>query len=258
MPYANNQGVKIYYEVEGQGPPLMMGHGGLGDMSVWKDYGYVDRLKEQYRVILMDSRGHGKSDKLYDSSQYGYQLMVTDVITLLDHLGIDKTHYWGWSLNGLTAFGLAKHHPERLRSLIIGGASPYASDEPNQPNELAELLRRGVKDGVEVIVEGVRAWSGGAIPPAAEARLRRMDPRAHVAVQEAWEVQPGIEDVLPTMTMSCLLYIGEYDEVEHCKEYIKQMPKASLFIVPGCTHSNTNLAVDLLVPRALEFLAADK
>jgi pimeloyl-ACP methyl ester carboxylesterase len=260
MPYANHQGVKIYYEVEGQGLPLLFGHGAMGNMSVWRGYGYVDLLKDKYQLILMDARGHGKSDKLYTPNQYHYKLMVDDVIAVLDDLGLEKTHYWGFSMGGSLGFGLAKHYPHRLLSLIIGGASPYKyeADDPNQPNELLVLMRRGVEEGIEVVVEGFRVWAGGAIHPTAEARLRSLDVRAMVALFEcSWE---GIEDVLPTMTMPCLIYMGDKDEPDYSlsTEYVKQMPNAAHFVLPGLGHAQTSAATDLLVPRALEFLASGK
>ncbi len=258
MPYADNHGVNLYFEVTGQGTPLLLGHGGFGDMSVWKDYGYVEKLKEQYMVILMDARGHGQSDKLYDSAQYEYRLMASDVIAILDAIGIDMAHYWGWSMGGFTAFALAKHYPERFLSLIIGGETPYKLSDPNEPDEFVELLRRGVNEGIEVFVEGVREWGGGSLVPQAEARLLRMDLRAHLACNEASLSDPSLADVLSTMSMPCLVYTGEYDELQHVKKYVQQMPNASLFVVPGRRHSDTSLAVDVLVPRALEFLATVK
>ncbi len=261
MPYVNNQGVNIYYEVEGQGQPLMMIHGGTSDMSLWTGFGYVERLKEQYMVILMDLRGHGKSDKLYDPAQYHYQLMMSDVIAVLDELNIEKAHYWGWSMGGYIEFALAKHHPQRIHSLIIGGCVPnYEEDpeNPDPPDALLEVLQRGVNGGVEAIVEGMRVWAGGSITPQSEARLRRMDPRAHLACYEAFQASPNLGDVLPTMTMPCFVYIGEFDGAEYAVEYVQHMPNASLLIVPGRKHADTSQAVDLFMPQALEFLATVK
>lgn len=63
MPYVNNEGVRIYYEVEGQGPPLVLIAGLTGNLKTWRLYGYVKELKGDYRLILLDPRGHGDSDK---------------------------------------------------------------------------------------------------------------------------------------------------------------------------------------------------
>jgi hypothetical protein len=72
LPYANNNGVKIYYEVEGEGPPLVLGHGLSGTLNHWWRLGYVDALRHDFRLILFDARGHGRSDKPHESSAYGY------------------------------------------------------------------------------------------------------------------------------------------------------------------------------------------
>ena len=63
MPYADNQGVRIYYEVEGQGPPLVLGHGGSYTLEMWREWGYTDGLRDEHQLILLDFRGHGRSDK---------------------------------------------------------------------------------------------------------------------------------------------------------------------------------------------------
>lgn len=261
MPYANNQGVKLYYEVEGQGQPLFLSHAGFSDMSVWKDYGYVEKLKDRCRVILMDARGFYHSDKPYDAADYDYRLVASDVIAVLDELQIEKAHFWGYSMGGSTGFALAKLYPERFHSFIIGGSSPYNDYDPNRPDELFELLQRAADagdEGTNVIVEGIRAVYGGSLMPQIEARLRRFDARAQLAWMEAFQNRPSLGDVLPTMTMPCLVYTGEFDDAAETEAYVQQMPNASLFIVPGRTHGYTSLAVDELVPRVLEFLATVK
>ncbi len=70
MPYASNQGVHIYYEVEGQGAPLVMAHGmgAGGDLNAWRRTGYTDALKDEFQLILFDFRGHGQSDRPHEVS----------------------------------------------------------------------------------------------------------------------------------------------------------------------------------------------
>lgn len=255
MPYASNQGVQLYYEVQGKGPPIVFGHGAMGNISMWSGYGYVDMLKDQYKLILVDARGHGKSDKFYNPADYDVKFRADDVVTVLDELGIDQTHYWGYSMGGYTGFGLAKYYPHRLRSLILGGASPYPDGDPTQPNPLLELMKRGVEAGAEAMIEGYRQLFGNIHPTSAE-RLRTVDPRAMVAFFEFAADDTGLAEVLPTMNMPCLLYIGDQDDPEHVLTYAKQMPNVTTLVLPGLNHGQTSAAVHLIVPRALEFLAA--
>ncbi len=258
MPYANNQGAKIYYEVEGEGPPIVFGHGAMGNISMWTGYGYVDMLKDRYKLILMDARGHGKSEKFYIRAAYDVEPMVEDVLAVLDDLGIEKTHYWGYSMGGYTGFGLAKYYPQRLLSLILGGTTPYLDDDPTQPHPFTEIMQRGIDAGVEAMIESYRIWAGGTVHPTSAARLRTVDPRAMLALIEYSPDEKAIDDVLPTMTMPCLLYIGDQDEPERVLAYAKQMPNVSTLVLPGLNHAQTSAAVDLIVPRVLAFLATGK
>jgi pimeloyl-ACP methyl ester carboxylesterase len=80
MPYATHDGVRIYYETEGSGPPLLL-HAGLSmSLNDWRDFGYVNALRDDYRLILLDPRGHGQSDKPHDPIAYAYNLLVGDVV----------------------------------------------------------------------------------------------------------------------------------------------------------------------------------
>ena len=76
IPFAINQDIKIYYEVAGQGPPIILAHGLSGDVTFWTGYGYIDPLMEKYTVITFDARGHGKSDKPHAGESFDYSLMI--------------------------------------------------------------------------------------------------------------------------------------------------------------------------------------
>jgi pimeloyl-ACP methyl ester carboxylesterase len=67
MPYVGNQGIRIHYKVEGQGPPLVLQHGSTSSLQAWYQNGYVEPLKPHYQPILVDARGHGASDKPHDA-----------------------------------------------------------------------------------------------------------------------------------------------------------------------------------------------
>ena len=71
MPYFDNEGIKIYYEIVGEGPPVVLIHGFPANLERWKETNWVTTLKEDYQLILLDCRGHGKSDKPHDESYYG-------------------------------------------------------------------------------------------------------------------------------------------------------------------------------------------
>ncbi len=150
MPYADNQGVRIHYKVEGEGPPLVLQHGFSQSVKRWYLAGYIDALQQDYQLILIDARGHGGSDKPHDPAAYTLPQQVSDVVTVLDDLGLDQAHFWGYSMGGRIGFGMAKYAPERIQTLIIGGAQPYGRTLPassqfdgNDPDAfVSEFLKR--------------------------------------------------------------------------------------------------------------------
>jgi len=193
MPHVNNQGVRIHYQVEGEGPPLVLQHGGIDSIESWYELGYVDALKAAYQLILIDARGHGASDKPHDANTYGLQRMVDDIRAVLDELHIPKTHFWGYSMGGWIGFGLAKYIPERCSSLIIGAQAPYARSFEFR----RQHLRQGIEQGIDTLVAGLETQYG-AVWPGYKARLLTIDLAAQLALAQD---RPSLEDVLPTMTM---------------------------------------------------------
>ena len=124
MPFVTNRDVRIHYETIGNGPALVMHHGTFGSGADFIDLGYVDAFKADHQVILPDSRGHGQSDKLHDYNSYDLALRASDVLAVLDELGVRKADYFGYSLGGWIGFDLAIHARERFGSFIFGDPIP--------------------------------------------------------------------------------------------------------------------------------------
>jgi pimeloyl-ACP methyl ester carboxylesterase len=111
--------IRMYYAVYGEGEPVLLIHGGLGNADVW---GFqLPALAESHKVIVADSRGHGRSTR--SDKLFVYQLMADDYLALLDHLDIDKVALVGWSDGGIIGLDLAIRHPERLSRLFAFGAN---------------------------------------------------------------------------------------------------------------------------------------
>jgi pimeloyl-ACP methyl ester carboxylesterase len=124
MPYTTHQGVRIHYQVEGDGPPLVIQHGFTDSMTTWYEVGYVTALKDTFQLILVDARGHGHSEKPHAPEAYGTEVMVGDVVAVLDAVHVPKAHFIGYSMGGWIGYGMAKYALERLHSLSIGGHTP--------------------------------------------------------------------------------------------------------------------------------------
>lgn len=250
MSYAKNGGVRIYYQVRGEGPPLVMLHGIWGSVEDWHDYGYVDGLEQAYRLILIDARGNGASDKPHDRDAYTTELMVADIVAVLDDLNVEKAHFMGYSFGGRFGFAIAKYAPERFHSLIIGGQEPHQFP-PEAFERFIQLYREGMEAAVALIEEGL----GRKMRPEGKARILANDVEALMARLEERRDEPGMEEVLPTMTMPCLVYMGEDDDLyPRAEEWVKQMPNVTFVSLPGLHHMTAFTRSDLVLPHVTRFL----
>ena len=121
MPFVNHRGQRIHYAVEGEGPLIVLQHGLLMSGESWKRGGFVDALTDRYRVAYVDLLGHGRSDKPSEAALYHQAQRAGDIIAVLDDLDCERAHLIGHSMGAWLAVGVAKHHPERLSSLVLGG-----------------------------------------------------------------------------------------------------------------------------------------
>lgn len=200
MPFAKNAGTRIHYEVEGSGPPLVLLHGSFASGADWRDLGYVNALKHENQLILIDARGHGASDKPHDPASYELTLRASDVTSVLDDLKVERANFLGYSMGGWIGFGLAKFAPTRFHSLILGGAHPYA--------ENVQVFRDSLSSGMTGFVALLKQAYGPFMTPAMLARHEANDLAALLAMSQD---RPDLSEVLPTMKMPCLLFVGEDD-----------------------------------------------
>lgn len=123
MQHFDSDGVRIAFLEEGEGDPILLIHGFASNaLTNWVDTGWVNTLVgDGRRVIAMDNRGHGASDKPHDTAVYEAPMMAEDASRLLQYLEIDQADVMGYSMGSrITAF-LALAHPDRVRSMVFGG-----------------------------------------------------------------------------------------------------------------------------------------
>ena len=247
MPYADNEGIRIHYQTEGEGPPLVLQHWSLATMESWYEYGYVSALKNDYQLILLDARGHGASDKPHRTEAYELKKRVEDVVAVLDDLGITQAHFFGYSMGGWIGFGVARYAPKRFRSLIIGGQHPYAQNMDG----LRQLVRHGIENGPEAFI-AVWEEKFGTLSLETRERMLAYDYEALLAVAQDRE---SLESVLQTMRMPCLLYVGEMDDVYPiAKECAKQIANVTFVTLPGLGHGEAIRRSDEVLPHVKRFL----
>jgi pimeloyl-ACP methyl ester carboxylesterase len=244
MPYVSNSGVPIYYEVEGTGPPLVLQHGSFCSLEDWREFGYVDALRNGHTLVLIDARGHGKSGKPHDPDAYTLSRRVSDVVAALDDLNIQTADFAGYSMGGWIGFGLGKYAPHRFRSLIFGGAHPFHENMqaframlPKEPSAFQAMLEPAF---------------GPYLTPSVARRIAENDLEALAALTTD---RDDLSEVLPTMQMPSLLYVGTQDprlaQVEECA---RRMPNVRFFSLPECDHVAGFARSDLVLPKVIEFL----
>jgi pimeloyl-ACP methyl ester carboxylesterase len=247
MPYAMNGNVRIHFRVEGKGPALLLHHWTFSSLDAWGELGYVDLLAPERRLILIDSRGHGKSDAPHDEAAYGPEPRVADVVAVLGAAGVDRAAFLGFSMGGWIGFACARHAPERFSSFLLGGQHPFAQTMSGA----REWLRVGHEQGAQAFID---LWERevGSLRPTERERMRGFDFTAMLAAARDRE---SLESVLPEIRVPCLLFAGTGDEVHVlAKQAAAQISNAEFVSLPGLGHGETIERVDLVAPIVREFL----
>jgi len=222
-------------------------------------------LSKEYRLILVDARGHGKSDKPYEPEAYGLKLMVEDLVSILDDLGIGKANYYGYSLGGRIGFRIPLYAQERFQSLILGGAMyPVRGDEDAKDDTLLsihETLEAAVKEAFDRAMEtyiAAREKRFGPFPAVIRDSFLQNDPLALMAANRAHRevIRPKASEVLPQVCLPCLIFSGEADpRFAGARECARLIPNARFISFPGLNHLGAYTRADLVLPCIRKFLA---
>jgi len=152
MSLLNRDGVNIYYEVHGSGPTILLTHGYSADTSMWKPQ--IEALSKNYRLVLWDMRGHGRSDYPEDPKQYSETATLDDMAAILDAVGAERAVIGGLSLGGYMSLAFHLKYPHRVRALLIIDTGPgYRKDAPRAGwNATAEEMAKKLEsDGLDYL-----------------------------------------------------------------------------------------------------------
>lgn len=250
MAFARNDGVRIHYEVEGDGPALVLHHGFSGSLRHWYMNGYVEALRHTYRLILVDARGHGESDKPHDSASYALDTRVQDVFTILDELGVDRTLWCGFSMGGNVVYGALAMAPQRIQAAAILAADPFPYNTTEWNTQIAWL-----EQGMEHYADQIEA-TRDPYPAEERAQLLENDPAALIASKQDTRDWPGVADGFRSITVPTLLIGGESDPLYPLiTRAAESNPQAAFISLPGIDHINTLRRSDLTLPHVEPFLA---
>ena len=233
----DSSGVNIHYLVAGDGEPVILLHGFIFSIDpAWVEGGFFAELSETNRVAAMDLRGHGRSGKPRDPGRYGLE-MVNDVLRLMDHLQFDRAHVVGYSIGGMLACKCLEVAPERLRSMVIGGAGWVREGDGTHRRwlPLAELLER-VRPGETL---SSYFWPNPDARPPREVQdlVDRNDPAALAGVARGMLDVTVREDALRANRVPTLAICGEQDPVKaSVLEMQSVMHDLEVRIVAGFAH----------------------
>jgi pimeloyl-ACP methyl ester carboxylesterase len=264
MPFTQGEdGARIHYEVAGRadGEPLLLIQGLGADLKGWAAQRYA--LGRRYRLLLVDNRGAGGSDK--PDGPYDLEVMATDAVAVLDAEGVDRVHVMGASMGGVIAQIIAVRHPHRVRSLVLACTACHHHDWR------VELL-----ESWAVLAEerGTRALAGEAIRwlvgPRHHVRFRLpfgllgplvLNLPAHAFAAQARAITAMSDEVreeLHFVDAPTLVIVGTQDiltPLPDSEELAELIPGAELSVIPSAAHGLMLEAANAFNDRVLDFLA---
>lgn len=218
--YTPVNNVRIWYAVFGHGRPVILLHGGLANSNYWGNQ--IRALDKHYKVVVMDSRGHGRSTR--DKTPYGYDLMASDVLGLMNYLKINKAAIVGWSDGAIIGLDIAMHHPERVAKLFAFAAN-------SDPSGVADTAKSPV----------FNAFIARAGHEYARLSATPTQYRAFVAqITKMWQTQPHwTASDLEKIHVPTWIVDGDHDEAikrENTEFMAAHIPGAGLLILPEVSH----------------------
>jgi len=213
-------GIKIWYAEFGEGPPVILLHGGLANAAYWGNQ--VPVLSKHYRVILMDSRGHGRSSR--DARPFGYDLMAGDVLGLMDFLAIQRAAIVGWSDGAILGLDIAIHHPERLSRLFAFAANsdPSGLKDSSQSPVFNRFIARAGREYAE-------------LSPTSGGYDSFLDDINHM-----WATEPNFTaEALRSINLPVWIVDGDHDEaikLENTRFMAGAIPNARLVMEADVSH----------------------
>jgi len=206
--YYDNNGVKVYYEVYGEGKPVVLLHGNGG--SIRGRAAFIEEFSKKYKVIAFDNRCHGKSD--CPTGYLTYEQMADDVDKVLKYLGIDSVYIWGHSDGGIVGLLLAIHYPGKVKKLLASGANlrpDTTAIEPDLFPLLTVMEKQAKADSIHY------------------KQFLLLVQQPHIPVSDLQKIKSDV-----------LIMAGDRDAIrlEHTIEIFKNIPGALLCILPGTTH----------------------
>lgn len=235
MPTADLNGIRIRYDIAGDGPPVLLSHGYSATGRMWT--AQQRALADRYRVISWDMRGHGATECPEDPALYSADLTVADMRELLHHAGVERAVIGGLSLGGYVSLAFAVAHPAMVRALVIADSGPGYRN----PGARAEWNRRAHDRAADLEARGLEVLAGRsremqeAMGEHRSAKGLALAARGMLAQDDA-----RVIDGLPAIRVPTLVIVGDRDEpfLAPSRYMASKIPGARLEVVKDAGHAS--------------------
>ena len=235
MPFETIGGRRLYYEIHGEGEPMVLLHHGFGCTQIWKEI-YPELVKAGFRVLMYDRRGYGRSERGDDFSAFFVSddfrgVNATEMARLTEILGFDRFHVTGQCEGGVVAIDFASRYPKRVKTVTISSTLCYSKDTiprlnrvdfPKPFDELEPALRKKLKE-----------WHGA---DHAESFFNQFRDRGGSYGTGMFDIRP----LLPSVECPALVLYPDRSrlfEVEQGVAFYRHLPKGELAVLPRCGHN---------------------
>ncbi|MBV7504027.1 alpha/beta hydrolase [Bacillus sp. sid0103] len=264
MPHTTGNGINLYYEVHGEGEPLLLIMGLSLNSKSW--FRTIPALSEHFKVIIFDNRGTGLSDK--PNTPYSIEQMAEDAKCVLDSAGVDSAHVYGISMGGMIAQRLALMYPSRVRSLILGCTTSGGANHVQPSAEVSMLM---LSRGSSIATPEEMAWATTPIlysqafienqrELVAEDIQRRIEipvlPYAYILQLQACLAHDTSNEI-DQIQVPALVIHGDADKLVPYQNGInlaEKIPNAEFLTIQGAGHIYVTEANELVNEKVLDFL----
>lgn len=237
--YMNINGLRMYYEIKGEGQPLLFIHG--GGMCTEAYHKEINKLSKRYKVIAADNQAQGRTNDI--DREISYINMAHDQISLLDSLGVDRVIVFGHSDGGVVGLYMTLINQKRVNKLIVSGTNYKASGIIDQ---FTDLLKGATPEGYQNDYYNRLSPDGPDHWPVVFWKLKKM-----------WINKPDIsKQELNSIKIPTLIIVGDHDmiKINHTTEMFKNIKSSNLLIIPNASHEVLNEKPDLVFPLIFDFI----
>lgn len=253
MPELTRDGVRLHWAEVGSGPVVLWHTGGGGDGSMWERAGYCEALPGR-RHLLLDHRGHGRSDRPTELDAHRLDQYVEDVRAVLDAAGAERATLVGYSAGAIVACRLAAAEPDRVAALVCLGGVSHPDEQHLYPAQMADDARAR---GLRSLLEAMASAESQPVPDWLMEHLASTPTEMFALLVQAWAGEPSEYECFGRIRAPALIICGEHENTDGAAELaVQALADGQAAVLPGFGHLQVFWRTDVTIPAITEFLAA--